>query len=136
MSSTAWIVIAAVVILDLLIVPLIVRAAIRGGWKKIHDTHPGVDIAPGTVRKDFQSFKIGMMNLGMSIHVACDDTHLHMLPCLFLRLCTAKPISVPWDAIEIKKRGKWSTHTKIAGADVWGPNWCFDLVDPERSQET
>ena len=134
MSSTGWIIVAAVVLFDLLLLPLIIFAAMQGGWKKMHDAHPGVEVGPGAVRKSFQSLKIGMMNLGLSVHVAADDTHLHMLPSLLLRVCSAKPISVPWSAIEIKKRGRWSTHTKIAGANVWGPNWCFDLVDPDASE--
>ena len=133
MSNTAVIVVVLVVLFDLVLVPLIIYAAIKGGWKKLQDTHPGAEPGPDAVRKNFQSFKIGMMNLGYAVHVAADDKHLHMLPTLLLRRCTAKPISVPWDAIEIKKRGRWSTHAKIAGADLWGPNWCFDLVNPDQS---
>lgn len=135
MPTTAVVIIVLAVLLDLLIVPLIIRAAIRAGWKRLQDTHPAADVGPDAVRKNFQSFKMGMMNLGLSVHVAVDDAHPHLLPAAMLRLFGAKPMSIPWDAIEIKYRGKWSTRTTIAGANVWGPNWCFDLVSPDQTTE-
>jgi hypothetical protein len=132
MSPTSVVILVVVIVgVDLILVPLIIRAAMQGGWKVIEKTHPAVEPEPDAVRKDFQSFKIGLMNLGYCVHVACDDKHLHMLPSLLLRVCSGKPMSVPWGSVEVLKRGKFSTQVKIAGVTLHGPHWCFDLVEPE-----
>ena len=131
MSTTAWIVVGLIVAFDLLLLPLILYAVIKGSWMRLQQVHPAAEPATDAVRKNFQSFKIGLLNLGMSVHVAVDERALHLFPAAIIRWFGARPASVPWGEIEVKKRGRFTTHVRIAGADVFGPHWCFELVDPD-----
>lgn len=130
MSTGLIIVIAVVVLGDLLIVPLILRVVIGSAWNPLASRYPAVEPAPDAVRKNFQSFKIGMVNMGMSVHVAVDDHDLHMFPARLLRWCGAKPISIPWNEVELVKPGKRWVRAKIGGQDVLGPAWCLGLASP------
>ena len=109
---------------------LLIKAIVGSTWMKIARAHPGVAPAPDAVRRNFQSFKMNLLNLGFSVHVAVDEHYLHLLPSLFLRWFGAQPASVPWDAVQDLGKG-WSSHSrkaKIDGVMVWGPAWCLKLA--------
>jgi len=111
---------------------LIVRGMVQGTWNKLADDHPAVEPAPDAVRRRFQSFEMNMLNLGLSVHVAVDDRHLHLSPASVIRWAGARPMSIPWDRIEVVGRG-WtsrSVRTRIDKIVVWGPAWCFELARP------
>jgi hypothetical protein len=130
MNTGLVIVITVVVLGDLLIVPLVLRMIIGAAWNPMANHYPAVEPAPDAVRKNFQSFKLGMISMGMSIHVAVDDQYLHMFPAKLLRWCGAKTISVPWNEIELVKPGKKWVRVKIGSQDVYGPAWCLGLASP------
>ncbi len=123
-----WIIIAFVlgmVCLDWLIISTIVR----NSWGEIARSFSPRPIAPDAVRRSFQSFRVGLMSLGWCVHVAADDTHLHLLPARLPRLLGCRAASIPWDQVtHVRKLLRWS-HVRIAGVDVRGPAWCLNLAE-------
>ena len=108
----------------------IVRGLVQSTWNRIADAHPAVEPAPDAVRRRFQSFKMNLLNLGLSGHVAVDDRCFHLAPAAVIRWAGARPMSVPWEAIEVIGRGwtRRSVRTRINGIVVWGPAWCLGLA--------
>lgn len=101
--------------------------------KEMAHGHPPVEPAPGAVRRDFQSFKIGIFNLGWSIHVAVDADYLHLYPARIARWMGMVPMSIPWEEVEFRKKG-WG-KSGLGGATVrigkqWvtGPRWALQLA--------
>lgn len=101
-------------------------------WGPLARRFPPREPAPDAVGRRFQSFSIGMFNLGCCIHVMVDETHLHLTPVKPFRLCGTGPISVPWDAIQIVKRPAWRrlVIAKIGDQTIAGPAWCLELAEP------
>lgn len=116
--------------LDVLIVWAIMRTA-AATFADIAKDNPAVEPEPGAIRKDFQSFKIGLINLGYSIHVAVDASHLHLLPSLTARWIGMKPLSIPWERIKVQRIAKLTgAKVKIGRHIICGPKWCFELAAP------
>lgn len=108
---------------------ILIKVIVGSTWNKIAMAHPGVEPAPDAVRRNFQSFKMNLLNLGFSVHVAVDEHYLHLFPTLFLRWFGALPASVPWEAIEAPAKSIGSYKVKIEGVTVWGPAWCLKLAE-------
>lgn len=126
----------ALAILCLLVVfGVVVPAMVRRSWGRWHEPFPPVAPAPGAVRRGFQSFSVGLLNLGCGVHVAVDDGYLHLTPGLLAAPFGARPVSIPWDQVEV--RGSFpigQRRARIGGVPVVGPAWCLDLAGrPERS---
>ncbi|MDY7107627.1 MAG: hypothetical protein SYC29_03230 [Planctomycetota bacterium] len=122
-------------IFDLLLAWFLIWAIMRAGWRPLTMRYPPVDPAPDAVRRTFQSFRLGAINLGYCVHVAADEHHLHLMPARIIRWCGAEAMSVPWSAIEPGKRligGKWMT-VSIDGRALAGPAWCLALADPDTA---
>lgn len=111
---------------------LLIKGMVSATWNRIASAHPAVEPAAGSVRRDFQSFKMNLFNMGMCVHVIVDERHLHLLPAAFLRWFGAKPMSVAWERIEVKRRSRVGSAvlTRIHGVDVWGPGWCLEMAGP------
>lgn len=118
------------VAVDLFVIALVLRTL---SPNDLAAKHPPVAPAPGAVRRQFQSFSFGMLNLGGCIHVAVDEHHLHLDPAWFARvLVRMRPMSIPWDAIRLVKAAKGlrrSTHVRISSVDVRGPSWCLEMAN-------
>lgn len=123
--------IAGAVVLELGFIYVVLRALMAGSFGRLSAKFPGQEPTPEAVRKNFQSFKIGMVNAGFSVHVAVDEHFLHLYPAAILRWSGARPVSVPWSEIELK--GKWGPYrrAKVGGVDMSGPRWCLDLASPD-----
>lgn len=125
--------IIALIILFVVVEPIVlIWAMVRFGWSKLAEAFPAQAIEPDAVRRNFQSFRIGIMNLGYSIHVAADQGYLHLEPARYLRWLGAGPVSIPWDDIEIVKRSRlarWIT-IKAGSHKITGPEWCLSLAEP------
>ncbi len=127
-SSTLWLILI-ILGADLVVVPLLVWAMVNALWAPLAQRYPARPIAPDAVRRDFQSYKIGLLNLGGMLHTAVDDAHLHLLPAAFGRLCRMRPVSVPWEAIEpVRRRGKRHAEVKFGKETVVGPSWALGLA--------
>jgi len=130
MPTWAIIVMIAVFVLtDAVVVTAVLKATIGGVFNKLHADHPPTEPAPDAVRKDLQSFKSGLINLGWSVNVTVDDRCLHLEPAAVFRMLGAKSSSIPWDAIEPKgKPGKRCRSVRIGSVDLMGPAWCLRLA--------
>jgi hypothetical protein len=109
---------------------LIVKAMVDGVWNKLARDHPAVEASPDAVRREFQSFKMGMFHLGLSVHVAVDDRYLHLAPAAIIRWFGAHPMSVAWGAVEVAGKGvtKSVMRVTIDKVHVCGPSWCLKLA--------
>lgn len=116
--------------MDGVIVWAVLRAAAQG-TRKLAAGHAPVEPAPDAVRREFQSFKIGMISLGCSIHVAVDAAYLHLYPSMLARWIGMPPMSIPWEDITLKKESRLSgVRVRIGGVDISGPRWCLQLASP------
>ncbi len=124
-------VILLVVMVDFVVIGAIL-AGCRAQWNPLRERHPPVDPAPDAVTKRFQSFKVGIINLGWSLHVSVDTSHLHLRPTRLARLIGVCATSVPWDDIHIERaKGRW-WKAKVANLTMYGPAWCFELAQVDE----
>ena len=100
-----------------------------GTWNPVMRQWPPLDPAPDAVRRNFQSFSLGLVNLGLSVHVAADDHFLHLRPASLIRLMGAVSTSIPWSAME-PMAGRRGTAVKLGVHTFIGPRWCMELVAP------
>lgn len=139
MPPTTFWVIMAVVAADLIFVPLVISVLVRGGWNPIAERFPAREPRPDAVTKHFQSYKVGLLNLGFMVHTSADDMWLHLRPAWFGRRVGMKGASVPWEEIEpVRRRGRRYAEVKIGLATVFGPRWALELafVDHEDASST
>lgn len=109
---------------------IIGRVVVVKCWNPLATKYTPVEPAPNAVRKHFQSFRFGAVNLSFCVHVAVDEHHLTLTAIRPLRWFGAQPICIPWDQITMKKRGnKWSTVV-TSTKSLQGPAWCLNLADP------
>jgi hypothetical protein len=116
----------AVTVLDFVILFTIVHR----GWGPLPRAYPARTPDDDAVRRSYQSFRLGLMNLGYCIHVAADEKYLHLVPIKPLRILGGRTASIPWDAIRIEnrsRRGKWIT-TRVGTHTLRGPSWCLELA--------
>jgi hypothetical protein len=129
--SWAPLLIAGIVVFVIVEPIVILWAIVHFGWAPIAEKFPARAPAAEAVTRRFQSFRIGFLNLGFSIHVTADEHHLHLEPAAYLRLAKARTVSVPWEAINVEKRsrsGRWITVT-IDKWKIMGPAWCLQLAE-------
>lgn len=113
------------VVMDLTIIGAVIYAA-SGEIREFATTFPAKEPRPDAVRKEFQSFRIGIVGLGGSIHVAVDEDFLHLSPAWFARaVVRMKPVSIPWDKIESKGPRFGRFRVQVGTTPIVGPKWCF-----------
>lgn len=134
--SWAWIIVLFIVV-DVSVACGAIATCIRLLWHPLHLTYPPQAPADDAVRKELQSFRVGALNLSYSIHVAVDETRLHLTPAKLLRWMGAKPVSIPWDEIELIKRSRFtkSATIRIGKRRIVGPIWCLQIAEPAESSE-
>jgi len=115
------------------LIPLVMWGVVKVGWSSMQRAYPSRTPSPDALRRNFQSFRFGIMNFGMSVHVAADEACLHLIPARLLRWFGAGVVSVPWESIRITKRhrGRRWVSASFGGRTVLGPAWCLDLAAPE-----
>lgn len=124
----AVILVAVFLIVDFVIVGAVMSSVIDGILGKLSSDFPAQPIRSEAQRRNFQSMSSGILNLGYCIHIAVDETHVHILPSAFLRMFRAKPSSIPWDAIELSPKGgssRW-LDLKVRGLELKLPAWILD----------
>jgi len=126
-----WLVVVAIVVaLDVLTIAGL-RLGIGRTFRPLTDRYPPREPAPDAVHRRFQSFRLGFINLGWSIHVAADETHLHLVPAALARLVGCRPLSIPWSAMRVTRRsrnGRWAKVRLEPFHTLEGPAWCLDLA--------
>ena len=114
--------------------PIIMILVFKGMWAPIARRHPAQPIADDAIRRRFQSFPLGLINLGWSVHASVDDQYLHLEPVTFLRWFGAIPMSVRWeDLSKLNTNGKSVYMT--GGHRLVGPTWCFEMLKARKTDE-
>ncbi len=134
MPSSTLVIVIFIIAFDAIVVPILIAAAIHGCWSPLPKRYPGVDPRPDAVVKQFQSMRVGLLNLGWSVHIAADEEHLHFTPVRIFRAAGAKATSIPWEAVKVTKLHKRSGTATIAGQRVQAPAWCLELAEPQGPQ--
>ena len=129
--SWPWIIVLFVII-DILVACSLIAGSLKLLWNPLHLAYPPRTPADDAVRKQLQSFRIGLLNLSYCIHTAVDENHLHLTPATLVGWLGAKPTSIPWDAIEVLKRSRFgqSMIVRVGKRRIAGPAWCLGLADP------
>ena len=128
------VVISLNVLVDAVVVWVVIRCA-GGNWNRLADAHPPVPVLEPAESRRYQSFRLGLFNLGFSVHVTADTERLHLTPMMPLRLIGMRAMSLPWEAIELKPHGlrkRWRTARVGGGLDLHGPAWGLGLAEGER----
>ena len=125
------------VIVDMIVGVVLVKYLARSVWRPLTTRWPAQDIAEDAVRRRFQSFRIGLVNLGWSIHVAVDERHLHLEPAGFWRRLGLERASIAWSAMEFvgTPGRRWAT-VRLGPHRIQGPAWCLELVDPDARTDS
>lgn len=121
--------IALFLVVDAMIV-CAVFAVVASHWNDLADRFPGCEVREPSVRKAFQSVKLGILNLGGSVHIAVDERAMHLEPTWFLRKLRARRASVPWEAMELRSvgRGRFA-RVRIGKEDMVLPRWAVSPLE-------
>jgi len=97
--------------------------AVSQTMRDLSSKFPPMEPLPDSVRRRFQSFKIGLINLGWCVHVAVDERYLHLTPTRLARWFGVRAMSVPWEAIEVVGKAAFgsSIRVRIAGEEILDP---------------
>lgn len=133
-----WLVLG-IVLFDGILMATLVGSLSRVCWGVFLKSFPAKPILPDHIRRNFQSYSIGIFNLGWSIHTVVDDEHLHLIPVRLLKWFGCSMVSVPWDQVFEHPRPGTSrrmVRVKIAHQVVYGPRWALDCRKELRSTST
>jgi hypothetical protein len=135
--ANLWIV-TSFLIIDLLIVMSLVAVALQSSWKPLEREFPAQLPSEPALSRRYQSFSIGWVNYGFSIHACIDDNYLHLTPIWFILRFGISPVSIPWAAIRpirpIRQLGSF-VKVNVGKQTICGPKWCFELVIRESELE-
>jgi hypothetical protein len=120
-----------IVVIDAFVGYVIVRALMHNTFDALVRRFPAHDPAPDAVHRRFQQFRMGLVNF--VANVAVDGERLHLRPPRIVALLGARPASIPWSAMRIRKRSRSGRRITVdleRGLSVEGPAWCLALVEP------
>jgi hypothetical protein len=123
-----WLVLG-VVLFDVILMATLVGTLSRVCWGTFLMAFPPKPILQDHLRRNYQSYSIGIFNLGWCIHTVIDDEHLHLIPIRLLQWFGCSKVSVPWDQVHEHPspgKSKSMVRVKIANQVVYGPRWALD----------
>lgn len=123
-------IVVAGIVVEFVVIFVVLRAVLRSSVGRLGERFPFVEPEAGAVRRNFQSFRIGLVSAGYSMHVAVDDRYLHLMPAAIMRWCGARACSVPWSEVQVLRRMGSYRKAKVGGVNLYGPGWCLDLAAP------
>lgn len=129
-TSGVIVLVVCLVSVDLMVVGALLNLCATQ-LRQLAAAFPATTPLPDAVRRNFQSFSLGLMNLGFSIHVAADAQFLHLTPVKFLRALGAPAMSIPWDAIKLEpttRPGRATRKAMVQSTRIAGPAWCMELA--------
>lgn len=121
--------VSALVAVDLAVVGAIFSMC-GAALRPLREAFPPVEPLPSAVRRRYQSFGFDLMNFGMCVHVAADERWLHLRPARFARWAGLRDMSIPWEAITLRKVKGGTAVAEVRGTRVRGPAWCLRLAGP------
>jgi hypothetical protein len=123
--------IPVIIAFDFLIAVTVIGLLFRNSWKPLEVQFPAQVPSEASYGRKFQSFSIGLVNFGFSVHVIIDDRFLHLTPIWIVSRFGMKPISLPWDEVQILTTPKPTAKmvkVKVRKQTITGPRWCFELL--------
>ena len=115
--------------------PAIMLGVFHGLWRPVAKQFPEREHGPDAVTRNFQSFGLGIINMGLSIHATVDASYLHVRPVTWLRVMGASPMSIPWESMT--PTGKRGRAVRLDnGTRLDGPKWCFKMLNAADSNES
>jgi hypothetical protein len=128
--------VAVILCIDAMIVGAIFHTAGQT-LRDIAKAFPPQPHLPNTPTRNFRTVRIGIINLGGSVHIAIDGNHVHLAPSWFARRIGMTPASVPHACIEVpandlakaRERVKGFTNVKLrrepgaAATEISLPGW-------------
>ncbi|MGD9691122.1 MAG: hypothetical protein AB7K52_11440 [Phycisphaerales bacterium] len=99
-------------------------------------TFPARPKAPDAVRREFQGIGLDLLNLGGSVHISVDEHYLHIDPVWIMRAFRMPPASIPWESIQLVKRGRrwWPAKAKVGKFELRAPDWCLALAEGKSTE--
>ncbi|MBY0112094.1 MAG: hypothetical protein K2Y21_04675 [Phycisphaerales bacterium] len=116
------------VVVMLLIDSVVVVALLSNAaeeFRTLAKQFPPVPPQAGARRREFQSFRFDLLNLGWCLHATLDATYLHLEPAWLLRRLGAGPVSIPRDRITKATRTFTAAKATLGSTIIRGPRWCL-----------
>ena len=114
-------------------------AALRVVWNRIARIYPAQPVEEEAISRSMQSCSIGFFNLGWSVGITVDSSHLHLAPNLFLLCASWTSMSIPWEAITLEKHYFFKRYRVFRVRDfTWkfhAPAWALELAEVEKQSE-
>lgn len=120
--------VGAIVVGDVILVGVVIYG-VSAGLRSFSARWPAREPGAGAVRREFQSFKIGIVGLGWSVHVAVDEDHLHLSPAWLARRVGMRAMSIPWEAVTPGRSLLGGREVEVDGMVIRGPRWCLELAE-------
>ncbi len=120
-----------IIAFDLLVAATIISLLFRSSWKPLEIHFPAQTPSETSYGRKFQSFSIGLVSYGFSIHVVIDDQYLHLSPAWIASRFGLRPISIPWEAIQPLSPTLPIGNTAkvlVRKQTITGPKWCLELL--------
>jgi len=128
-STHVLLIVGLFLVIDSMVLGAII-AMVRQKFKLLVAKYPPQPSRPGSVTRRFQSIALDSFNFGWCVHLTVDDAFMHIVPTRFARFFGGAPLSIPWDAISISKRGRWNHTARLGAVKLIAPAWCLDLAYP------
>lgn len=132
MTGWTWLILAAVVAFDLVVVVVVVPMMVRGALEPLHKRYPSVEPADDAVWRRRQSIGVDMVNLGLCVDLGADLDHLHIRANRLGRLLGVPAISVPWTAMDRPRIGRLSSSVRLGKSKLALPRWAVELAMGEE----
>lgn len=109
--------------IEIAVVYALLREPVQDVFNRLHAKFPPQQIGAGAIRRNFQSTKKDIVNLGFCVHFAVDDRFVHMMPAAVLRWAGAKACSVPVALVSAKQSDMSYAEIVFDDVTLVGPTW-------------
>lgn len=124
-------IVAILTIATLSYIGVVGAVSFRYIWNPILSPYPPREPANDCISRRYQSFSLGTISMGGSVHASVDDDYLHLVPLTIWRTLGAQSASIPWsDLVPVGRSGCKAKVGGPTGTTLQGPAWCMNLIDP------
>lgn len=136
-TGSAMLAVAIVTVASIAVVLIVVPMVVRRTWGRWVPVFVPQEPEAGAVTRRYQSFNVGLLNLGHGVHVTVDSRFLHLRPAMFCAGFGIRPVSIPWEAIRVDGTYPFKRrHAMIAGVPLIGPEWCLEMAEGEAAPQS